>query len=31
MAIARWVGALDEARVRQVLDGARDPEDSPTR
>ena len=31
MAIARWVGALDEARVRQVLEGAPDPEESPTR
>jgi aerobic C4-dicarboxylate transport protein len=31
MAIARWVGALDQARVKQVLDGAGDPEDSPTR
>lgn len=31
MAIARWVGALDEARVRQVLDGVADPEDPPTR
>jgi len=31
MAIARWVGALDQARVRQVLDGAPDPEESPTR
>ena len=29
MAIARWVGALDQARVRQVLDGAGDPEDVP--
>lgn len=27
MAIARWVGALDQARMRQVLDGAGDPED----
>jgi aerobic C4-dicarboxylate transport protein len=31
MAIARWVGALDQARVRQVLDGAGDPEGSLTR
>jgi aerobic C4-dicarboxylate transport protein len=31
MAIARWVGALDQVRVRQVLDGAGDPEDSLTR
>jgi aerobic C4-dicarboxylate transport protein len=31
MAIARWVGALDEARMRQVLDGAAEPEESPTR
>jgi aerobic C4-dicarboxylate transport protein len=31
MAIARWVGALDQARMKQVLDGACDPEDSPTR
>jgi aerobic C4-dicarboxylate transport protein len=27
MAIARWVGALDRARVKRVLDGADDPED----
>jgi aerobic C4-dicarboxylate transport protein len=27
MAIARWVGALDQARMKQVLDGAGDPED----
>jgi aerobic C4-dicarboxylate transport protein len=31
MAIARWVGALDQARVRQVLDGAAEPDESPTR
>jgi hypothetical protein len=27
MAIARWVGALDRARARRVLDGAADLED----
>jgi aerobic C4-dicarboxylate transport protein len=26
MAIARWVGALDQARVKQVLDGDEDAE-----
>jgi aerobic C4-dicarboxylate transport protein len=31
MAIARWVGALDQARVRQVLDGTGDAKDVPTR
>jgi len=31
MAIARWVGALDQARMKQVLDGAGDPEGAPTR
>jgi aerobic C4-dicarboxylate transport protein len=31
MAIARWVGALDQARVRRVLEGDDDPEDAPSR